>query len=208
MNQKVIYSYYSILFLLFLGLVGLSSRFNFSLNHTTAIRDVSDFSTDLGEIAKINLDRKTESVATSFAHPVAPTSTSSTVLDTTSVSRTASFSIKNPAPVSDPSVDAGTGVKRYGSHFLYGHSSLAFSPLKTLYVGDTLTVEINGETKTYAVSRREVFSKASLDANSALRSSIYSANYRGNSYDLALMTCGNGSNDDPTSRLVLFISQV
>ena len=203
MNLRVIYSYYSILFLLFLGLAGLSSRYNFSLNHSTAIRDTSDFSTDLGEVAKINLDRKTESVATSFVAPA-----TSSVSPARTSSSPSSFVISNPSPVSDPSIDAGTGIKRYGSRFLYGHSSLAFSPLKTLYVGDTLTVEINGEAKTYAVSRREVFSKASLDTNSALRSSIYSANFRGNSYDLALMTCGNGSNDDPTSRLVLFISQV
>lgn len=118
------------------------------------------------------------------------------------------FKITNPARVSDPSVDAGRGVKRYGAKFLYGHSSLAFNRLKTLYEGDRFLVEMDGETVTYEVSRRVVLAKSTLDASSSLRSAIYGAAYRGQSYDLSLMTCGDGTNDDDSYRLILFVNRV
>ena len=122
--------------------------------------------------------------------------------------KTRLFKITNPERVSDPSVDAGYGVKRYGAKFLYGHSTLAFNRLKTLYEGDRFVVEMDGQTVTYQVSRRVVLSKAALDASSSLRSAIYGAAYRGQAYDLALMTCGDGTNDDESSRLILFVSRV
>lgn len=118
------------------------------------------------------------------------------------------LTISDPEKVPSPSVNAGLSVKKYGNDFLYAHSHLAFSTLKTYSVGDEFAVETNGEKRTYQISRRETFSKSTLDENSGLRSAIYSANFRGNSYDLALMTCGNGENDDPNSRLVFFATQV
>lgn len=118
------------------------------------------------------------------------------------------LTIVSPKNVSTTTIDAGHGVKKYGDDFLYAHSHLAFSTLKTYNVGDEFAVKDHGETHTYRISRRETFSKSTLDTNSGLRSAIYNADYRGNTYDLALMTCGDGRNDDPNSRLVFFASQI
>ena len=117
------------------------------------------------------------------------------------------FTIKDPASVKDPSIDAEAGVKKYGEKFLYGHSSLAFDGLKTLYENDELILEEGGKTERYVVSKRIVEKKSVLDSNSALRKSIYSAAYRGKTYDLSLMTCGDGTNDDRNMRLIIFATK-
>ncbi|MBR3256693.1 sortase [Candidatus Saccharibacteria bacterium] len=117
------------------------------------------------------------------------------------------FYIKNPVSVSSPSKNAGFGVKKYGDKFLYAHSTLGFSRLKTLNEGSEIVLEIDGKAEKYIVSRREIMQKSTLDENSGLRSAIFSAQFRGNAYDLALMTCGNGENDDTNYRLILFASK-
>lgn len=118
------------------------------------------------------------------------------------------LTISDPETVSTPNINAGRGVKKYGNDFLYAHSHLAFATLKTYSVGDKFAVETDGIVHTYQISRRETFSKTALEENSGLRSAIYAADFRGNSYDLALMTCGNGENDDRDSRLVFFATQI
>lgn len=219
-QQKVIFDFinchsgsaYSFLLFVFLGLSLVHTNFNFNLPKTSKIRDAAPFSTVYSPLEKLSLSGSAGNSKIS-AVPRTATAVFNQPAATfaaryAAVSGSSLFRISNPAPVADPSVDAGYGVKRYGAKFLYGHSSLAFSRLKSLNVGDQFIVEMDGQVATYRVSRREVMSKSSLDANSGLRSAIYGAQYRGKSYDLSLMTCGNGANDDANYRLILFAARV
>lgn len=218
MEKKVIFDYinhykgalYSLLIFGFLGIATVNLHFNFSVPKATKIRDIADFSIELKEQTKLSIDKTSLSLASTFSAAVPRTSSSSATTSglSATISDSGLFTISNPISVSNPAVDAGRGVKRYGEKFLYGHSTLAFSPLKQLYVGDRFVVEMDGKIETYVVSRREVMSKSTLNSNSALRKSIYSAKYMGKSYDLSLMTCGNGANDDSNYRLILFATKL
>ena len=194
---------YTLLFLGFIGLSFLNNSLNFSRN-SSEILDAAPVSGTLAELPLI------PEVAPVEIEPLATVPRTSTpYLFGASTSRASSlFTIRNVEDVSDPSVDAGTGIKRYNyrgkNRFLYAHSNLAFAPIKTLYSGSTFSATLDGVTKTYRVVARVVFKKSELDSNSGLRAAIYSAAYQGKKYDLALMTCGDGTNDDSNYRLVLF----
>lgn len=186
---------FSVLFLSFASLtIPLAIQ---SQENTNEIRDKATFTQTFTEVKTIE-PRKAVSVDN--------LATSRTAVTYSSYSYY--FTIANPTRVSTPAVDAGYGVMRYLDKFLYGHSSLAFSPLKSLGVGSRFVVTMDGETNTYEVVVREVFERDYLDSNSALRKAIYNAKYHGANYDLSLMTCGNGSNDDSSYRLVLFANKV
>ncbi len=202
MSKEVIFSkikrfampLFSVMFLSFLSILVPFTEYTLSAP-ASEIRDTATFVNKLTELEPIELRKEVS-------------------IDNLATSRTSGyhhnsyFTIVNPEKVSTPAVDAGYGVKRYLKKFLYGHSSLAFSPLKNLYNGNRFVVTMDGETAAYEVVVREVFSRSYLDSNSALRKAIYNANYRGESYDLSLMTCGNGSNDDSSYRLILFANKV
>ncbi len=209
-------SLYSLLLFAFIGLSFLNSHFNFDLPSGSKIRDVSPITSSLEEAAKLSTPKKTEEIASTFTPGVSSVPKASNFGFMNSVEaqhaalsrNSGMFTITNPTPVSDPSVDAGYGIKRYGSKFLYAHSSLAFGPLKTIYEGGKIAVEMDGSYNVYEVARREVLPKSKLNASSGLRLAIYGAQIYGESYDLALMTCGNGSNDDSNYRLILFLRKV
>ena len=195
----------------FFALCGLNQQLNLNLPSGAKVRDEANFSTAFATAEKLDIREGSKEIASSFTSRVPVTSYSYTASAAQPVAQSAGFSIINPTPVYSPAVDAGYGVMRYmsyGGNFLYGHSSLAFSPLKNLYVGSTFTATMDGQTSTYVVRRREVLSKSELDANPALRAAIYRASYRGTSYGLSLMTCGNGANDDSNYRLILFADRI
>lgn len=195
----------------FFALAGLNQQLNLNLPTDAKVRDEANFSTVFASAEKLDIREGAKEIATNFTSRVPVTSYSRAVSAAQPTAQSAGFSIANPTPVYNPAVDAGYGVMRYmnyGGNFLYGHSSLAFASLKSLYVGNTFTVTMDGQTATYVVRRREVFQKSALDGNSSLRASIYGASYRGANYSLALMTCGNGANDDSNYRLVLFADRI
>lgn len=205
-----------VMFFALAGLTFLNNQLNFDIPASRKVRDAAGFATPFAEVEKISLRSGTKDLATSYTSAVptagyyAPASYSSFA-----TAFTGGFHIAEPTPVANPAVDAGYGIMRYtgyGGRFLYGHSSLAFSPLKGLYPGSTFTATIDGVTATYRVSQRYVFNKATeLDGvgNNARRTRIYSArDEAGTRHALALMTCGNGANNDSNYRLVLFADRV
>lgn len=199
------------------GLTFLNTQLNFDIPSAAKVRDAAGFTEPFSEIKKLDIREIKGELASTYASSV-PTAGYyyAPVARTGAVSAPAAvFHIAEPTPVADPSVDAGYGVMRYtgyGGRFLYAHSSLAFSPIKSLYLGSTFTATIDGVTATYRVSARYVFNKAAdLDgaANNARRTRIYSArDESGTRHALALMTCGNGANNDSNFRLVLFADRV
>ncbi len=110
------------------------------------------------------------------------------------------------------SKNAERGVVQYQNTFFYGHSTIAFDRLKTVYVGNEIkVVDINGRTHRYKIMQRVVKSKAYLNGegkNDGFTAGIYSANYYGTQYSAAFMTCGDGSNNDSNYRLVLFATEI
>lgn len=108
--------------------------------------------------------------------------------------------------------DAERGIVQYQSTFYYGHSTIAFNRLKTVYVGDMIKVEdINGVVHTYKIAVRDVKSRAYLNGDGKIdgyTAGVYSANYYGTQYSAAFMTCGNGSNNDSNYRLILFAYEI
>ena len=223
MTHKVIFDYfhrytgafYSALLLIFLTLSGVNTWFNFDIPATSQIRDAGPILPNYSIAEPLHISSL---LANSNVQDVPSTSTISsnysavryfTQRRSASVASSGLTRFANIKAVSSPSVDAGTGIKSYGTKFLYAHSSLAFAPLKSLNEGAKFEVEQNGQVFTYIVSRQVVFNRASdLDSNSARRKAIYNASYNGKTYDLALMTCGNGTNDDPAYRLVVFATRI
>lgn len=205
------------------GLTFLNNQLNFDIPAANKVRDAFNLSTPFSEVAKLEPRNGAKPLATTYTSPVpaagyyAPASYTSY---TAFAPAAATFHISEPTVVDSPAVDAGYGImryidKRYGyvGKFLYAHSTLAFSPLKSLSVDNYFTATIDGITSTYRVSARYVFNKASqLDGdgeNNSRRDRIYRAkDENGVPHDLSLMTCGNGYNDDRNYRLVLFADQI
>ena len=200
---------YSFLLFVFIGLSFLNNYFNFT-RKTSEILDAAPVLTTKSDLSALPLidAKKTELINTSYVASTPSTSTRYVFSNNSNSNQPTLFTISRVENVSDPSIDAGNGIKRYNyngkNRFLYAHSTRAFAPIKHIYAGGRFTATLDGVTKTYRVERREVFAKSDLDSNASLRASIYSASYRGKTYDLSLMTCGNGTNDDSNYRLVLF----
>ena len=225
MNKKVIFSLFnrfpsffcSLALFGFFTLAGLTQKLNLNLPKEAKVRDEVSFSgTAFPAAEKLDIRSGSKDIAVSFAAAVPVTSrtyiTPQNSNPVSVVAQPVNFSIVNPTPVNNPAIDAGNSIMRYmtyGGRFLYAHSSRAFSPLKSNYEGGQITVTMDGQTATYKIALRKVFVKATeLDNNSARRLALYSSKYNGQSYDLTLMTCGNGSNDDSNYRLVLFTNRV
>lgn len=208
---------YSLLFFGFLGLAVVGQNFNFSIPKNTKIRDVASFATNLDESGKLNVpEKKTSDLKTTFVSKVPETSSYSYVSSAPSSYASpsygggfgggAAFAIYGATVVNNPQVDAGNGIMKYGSYpFYYAHSNRGFSTLKNIYEGQQIVVEGT----TYTVARRVVYERSYLDGNASVRANIYNAadyvNYRKKQYKIALMTCGNGSNDSGEYRLILFL---
>lgn len=238
MSKKVIFSLFnrfpsffcSLALFGFFALAGLTQQLNLNLPKEAKVRDeVSFSSTAFPAAEKLDIRNSIKEPATSFISAVPTTAntyiaSANNTNSASNVKQSALFSISNPTPVSSPSVDAGNGVMRYidskygySGKFLYAHSTRAFSPLKTLYVGSTFVATIDGNTATYSISKRYVFNKSNdLDGggiNNRRRDSIYRGkelldNGATVQHSLALMTCGNGANDDSNYRLVLYADQI
>ena len=197
------------------GLTFLNNQLNFDIPSTSKIRDAAGFIATFKEVEPLSVHEFSSEIATSYTSNVPATYSASYSYTGANTYLANLFHINNPTPVSSPAVDAGYGVMRYtgyGGRFLYGHSTLGFARIKTLYVGDTFTVTMDGETATYQVSARYVFSKAAeLDGsgNNARRTRIYSAiDESGARHSISLMTCGNGWNNDDGYRLVLYADRI
>jgi len=198
------------------GLTFLNHQLSFDIPAARRVRDAFDAASPFSEVTKLEPHSGAKPLATTYTSPVPTAGYYAPASRTGLTSAPATgFHISEPTPVPDPSEDARYGIMRYtgyGGRFLYAHSSLAFSPLKSLYVGSTFTATIDGVTATYRVSQRYVFHKATeLDgpSNNSRRTRIYSARDESNTrHSLALMTCGNGSNDDGNYRLVLFADHI
>lgn len=110
------------------------------------------------------------------------------------------------------SKDAERGVVQFQDTFFYGHSTIAFDRLKTVYVGQKIkVVDINGVSHTYQIMQRMVKTKSYLNGDGktdGFTGGIYSGRYNGTQYSAAFMTCGNGSNNDSNYRLILFATEV
>ena len=207
----------SLLILTLAGLTFLNHQLSFDIPASTKVRDAFDMATPFTEVKKLDVREIKTEIASTFVSSVPTASYYSAPASRASA---ASFHISEPAVVNNPNVDAGYGVKRYidqkygyNGKFLYGHSTLAFSPLKTLYVGSQFTATIDGVTTTYRVTGRYVYNKASqLDGGGTTntrRDSIYRGkDDYGTVHSLSLMTCGNGSNNDSNWRLVLFADAI
>lgn len=106
--------------------------------------------------------------------------------------------------------NAEYGVVKWGP-FYYAHSNLAFAPVKNLYVGNIFTITDSTGTHTYEVAVRDVFEREYLNSRagkSAVTSPLYKAKYYGTQYDISLMTCGDGTNDDSNYRLLIFANRI
>lgn len=104
--------------------------------------------------------------------------------------------------------DAGRSVALYNGRFLYGHRGTAFGQIASLPAGATFEVTLNGATSTYVV-----VNSTTLDKDTTARfmnAFANEASYKGNYYDLVLMTCAGtpGAGGDATHRAVVFANRM
>ena len=186
-------SLYSLLFLGFLGLSFVNNYLNFSRS-STEIRDAGPTISALKTLEKIDLSEKKVEIAETNAK--APLRTASSVRTGAS----SSFSIVNPAPTSDNSYISPyeSGVKVYKDRFFFAHSTAAFNWIKYASEGDTFSVTRNGATETYRIAKKQVLSMSENYNGKYPVSSYYSSisersQFLGKTYDISLMTCGDGT---------------
>lgn len=124
--------------------------------------------------------------------------------------------------VSDTTVDSGNHVNRYkkgnyDGRFLYGHNNAAvFGSLKSLGVGATFKVSIDGATHTYKIAKTVIFdknvAKGTIELGDGINymGQVAKAKFGGIQYDLSIMTCHGKSlgGGDATQRLVIFASRI
>lgn len=165
------------------------------------------------EKVEVEKQAKTEYIdlASNYAPKVVAKPTPANV-DTTPVFRVTDYIASCNSVNCFTSKDAERGVVQYQNTFYYGHSSIAFNRLKTVYAGNVIRViDANGITHNYEIAVRDVKSKAYLNGEGktdGFTAGVYSANYYGTQYSAAFMTCGNGSNNDSNYRLILFAYEV
>lgn len=214
----------SVLVFMLAGVSFMNTQLNFDIPASTKVRDAAGFVTPFAEIEKMDVREIKTEIATNYVSsvPSAGYRYAPAAYTASASAPASSFHISEPSVVNNPNVDAGYGVMRYidtsfgyRGNFLYAHSNLAFSPIKSLGVGDYFTATIDGATATYRVSARYVYNKAGKLSgngdNNRRRDQIYRAkdfDAGGVQHSLSLMTCGNGYNDDSNFRLVLFADRV
>ena len=115
---------------------------------------------------------------------------------------------------SDTNINAGSRVGLYGNGFLYGHRSTVFGSLGSI---QTFSITLDGITKNYTGINRITLPKTCQTSTDECAEKYMGAltsnqSYRGQKYDLVLMTCA-GTTDpnnpaDATHRLIVFANQL
>lgn len=225
--MRGVYSLFSVLFFGLIGLVMIGGH-NFGIESYEILDSATS---DVTPVGTVELSRSPQSaeITTTFAktpateakiraQQVATTAKSTSVIkrNTATTKATAapnSISIGGRTirikSVSDTTVNAGSIVAKYGDKFLYGHNTGAvFGHLASLGVGTTLTVTLGGQPTTYQITKA-----VTLEKNTQVVPIMYNiaqAQYRGQQYSLALMTCAGTPlpSQDATHRLIIFANQV
>ena len=104
--------------------------------------------------------------------------------------------------------DSGKQVARYKEKFLYGHNTeTVFGMLKNLPIGSTFSV-----TEDEIESNYQIASSITLEKSETARfmNALVDGRYKGNRYDLVLMTCAGESlgGGDATHRLIVFANRI
>lgn len=205
MEKKVITAFlnrfsgtlYSLLLFGFLGLSFLNSEFNFDLPKNAKIRDTAPVSI-LSEIEKIsNVKKPTEIVSTfksSVPRTASPYRYITNTISVNGASNSNTLTISNPRPTDNCSYISPfeSGVLSCNEKFMYAHSSEAFNGIKNLSEGGIVTVYRDGSVETYKIEKMERGMELARVQNFYIAMTRY-AQYRGESYDLILMTCGDGT---------------
>lgn len=108
--------------------------------------------------------------------------------------------------------DAKNGVIEYEGTFFYGHSNAAFDPIKRIGVGQRIRIiDSIGRTRTFQVTVRDVKTKEYLNGTGkrdGFTAGMYEGKYYNQQYSASFMTCGDGTNNDSTKRLILFAAEI
>lgn len=118
--------------------------------------------------------------------------------------------------VADTTINAGNHVNKYGNYFYYGHNTSAvFGGIVNLSVGDTFSINYNGVTHNYRVSKTMIFEKnvekglLQLNGSGNYMKNVSLARSNGVQYSISLMTCYGVSygNGDASHRFVIFANE-
>ena len=216
--------FYSSVYPIFLGtflvLVNIANNLNFG-SVSSQVSDLSPSIAPVSDVAAVELpDFSLEAPVENRIFTPAPYLPSSSSYISIAGKTIATYQAHNG--LND---DAGSRVAKYNSVFYYGHNSNAvFGSLSSLPIGSTFTISENGSTKTYKIALGETFdrsknqngdilyheSEKAEGKNRNYSNGIYSASYKGKTYDLAIMTCAGQSlgNGDATQRYVVFAYEV
>lgn len=170
------------------------------------VSSLATYSTPI-PITSSTLDSSSISTSTSSPAPAvpAPKSTSPTISTPTITITGRTLPIFK---VSHTLTDSGDAVAQYGDKFLYGHNTApVFRDLASLQIGSRFTISRSGSTKIYQIRHFETMTKSDT-AN--FMWAIVHADFRGQTYDLSLMTCAGAPRPgrDATHRLILFADQI
>lgn len=183
-------SLYTLLLIGFFGLSSLNSALNFAKS-SPKIRDAAPLASNFATFETLSLTKNSVKIA--------KTNVSATPKLKT-VASGSSFLIKNPTPTSDNSYISPyeSGVKVYKDRFFFAHSTATFNWLKSAAEGNSFKVEQNGKTVSYKIAKKQVLKLNENYNGKAPVSAYYTsiserAQFLGKTYDIALMTCGDGS---------------
>ncbi|MBQ2638265.1 hypothetical protein IJF89_01130 [Candidatus Saccharibacteria bacterium] len=191
------------------ALAGLNRQLNLTLPKDAKVRDKVTIASAVFEPAT-KLDIRTGSTNISSSSPT--TKVPATSYSTPASYATSGFSIVNPAATTSSSYisPSETRVLNYKSKFFFGHSTGPLNWVKSASTGDILTVIRGGITERYQIIKKQTLPLASVQT--VYLSISESASYRGATYDLALMTCGDGTfgshGNDNNYRTFLFANRI
>ena len=122
--------------------------------------------------------------------------------------------------VDSTSANSGNHVNKIGS-LLYGHNYTAFGNIKNLGIGARVTVDVNGETKTYKVVDATIYDVKYSACDSGICSKLYQNGVRKTmnglinsayGHSLAMMTCHGEADavytDKASQRYVVFLDEI
>lgn len=126
-----------------------------------------------------------------------------------------SWGTQNLILANDTSVDAGVSVMKYG-RLLWAHNNTAFNNIKSLKIGDTFAVTINGVTQQYKVAANPIDKTAGVELEKKSATTLFHASkgeinmnalmdWGFGGHDLVLMTCAGAGN---THRFVVVADQI
>ena len=194
---KLSSSLYTLLLLSFFGLSFLNTQLNFTRT-SSEIRDAAPKIASTNLLEKIDLSKDQVKIAETNASTAPRISISSSYASRSSYN--SYFSIINPTPTSDNSYISPyeSGVKVYKDHFFFAHSTAAFNWIKSASEGNSFTITRNGETTSYTIAKKQVLKlnenyNGKYPVTSYYNSISERTQFLGKTYDVALMTCGDGS---------------